>query len=251
MTSTAASWIGAAPPEAGFRLFCFPHAGGSTLLYRDWPQHTPDGLAVVPVKLPGREERHREPVPADLDALLDPLLEGLLPYLRRPFGFFGHSMGALVAFEAARRLGLDHLFVSASRAPHLCDGLPRLSDLPWHELIHRLGLLGCGVPEVLADERVVRLVEPVLRADLELCERYRATAGAPLSCPITAFGGTADSETPEHALAAWRHHTIGAFALHRYPGGHFFLRDHRTEILSLIGRAVAGHPSPVAVGGAP
>jgi medium-chain acyl-[acyl-carrier-protein] hydrolase len=245
MSTVLSPWIAAPrPPATAFRLFCFPHAGGGALLFRQWLTLVPPGLAVLPVQLPGREERYREPALTDFDALLDAAQAALDGHAQRPFGLFGHSMGAIIAFELARRMAPDHLFVSACRAPHLHDSWPARSTLPTEDLARELTRLGGTPLAVSADDRLLRLLEPTLRADFMMCERYQPAPGRPLQCPIGAFGGADDAETPEESLRAWRVHTGGPFTLRTFPGGHFYLRDHAAELLAMIGADVSAGPQP-------
>ena len=259
MTSVPGSpWLAErVPPGARYRLLCFPHAGGGALLYRPWVEWAPPGLAVLPVHLPGREERYREAPFRDLDSLVEALLGALEPVLGQPYGLFGHSMGAIVAFELARRLvasnaAPDHLFVSACRAPHLHDGWPGPIGSGPGGLTRELLRLGGTPAEALADARVIELLEPVIRADIAMCHGYRATIGPPLRCPIAAFGGADDDATPEALLRAWQAHTSGPFWLRVFPGGHFYLRQHQAALLRAIVGDLAGHlPGSDRFGGLP
>src|SRR5262245_27618913 len=120
-------------PHARMRLFCFPYAGSGASVYRAWPEQLPPDVELCAVQMPGREGRYAEPLLTDVHALTPPLCAGIAPYLDRPFAFFGHSLGALVAYETTVRLAREQglspamLFVSGHRAPHL----PRT-----HEPIH-------------------------------------------------------------------------------------------------------------------
>ena len=117
-------WSNVRPaPLAQACAFCFPHAGGAASVFRGWPQYTGGELEIYAAQLPGRATRQSEPPITDFDALTDAAVRDILPLLGRPFVLFGHSMGALVAFEAAHRLrelNLEppvHLFVSGEPAP--------------------------------------------------------------------------------------------------------------------------------------
>jgi medium-chain acyl-[acyl-carrier-protein] hydrolase len=226
--------IGSRRDTAGFRVYLFPHAGGSASAYL-WDRHFPDDVEVCAVQLPGREGRFLEAPVTAMDAAVDELAPTIVSTVDLPFVFFGHSMGALIAFNVTRRLAAagaplpQHLFVSARRAPHLTDHEP-IHALPEDELLARLG-----------DSRLARLsgelretVMPILRADLTLCETYRYTPGRPLPVPITAFGGYEDEMASESGMAAWREHTARAFDLRMFPGGHFYLRGMERELAAHI-----------------
>ena len=173
------------------RLFCFPYAGGGALVYRTWPDGLPFGVEVCAVQLPGREKRIMEPPYTRLAPLVQKLALVLIPYLDRPFTFFGHSMGALISFELVRQLrrqyglGPAHLFVAGHRAPKIPNpGLP-IYQLPEADFIARLRCFG-GLPEVvLQDAELKDVFVPLLRADIELCETYVYVTGAPFDCHIS------------------------------------------------------------------
>lgn len=209
-------------------LFCFPYAGGNAATYRDWTSARMRGIHAAAAHLPGRADRILEAPIRDTGPLVRALLEAVRPFTNRRYAFFGHSMGALIAFELARALrgkglrGPERLLVSARRAPHLRNRTPAIHDLPQLEFLRELRNLE-GTPEsFFGDPELLDLMLPVLRADFELCHCYRFEPGEPLDCPITAYGGTEDSAVSQQDLEAWRRHTQAEFRLHMLPGGHFF-----------------------------
>jgi surfactin synthase thioesterase subunit/glycosyltransferase involved in cell wall biosynthesis len=204
-------------PEGTLRLFCFPYAGGSPASFAKWQQQLPAEVAVCPVRLRG------EPT---LNRLVETLAEAIQPYTNRPFAFFGHSMGAAVAFELAQKVEPRALYVSAAKAPKfrkhwtpppepsdqdLLAELKRLQDLP---------------------EEVLPLILPALRADTALYRNYVYEDRPALKCPVHAFGGTDDPNVKPQHLEAWREHTTGEFTLHLFPGGHFFIQSAQQEFLA-------------------
>jgi len=216
-------------PQASLRLFCFPYAGGGALSFRGWGTQLPPGVEVRPIELPGRGMRLKEAPFTRLVPLVEAVVEALLPYLDKPFAFFGHSMGALISFEVARRLRRDqalnpvHLFVSGRRAPQWPDPDPPIHALPEAEFLGELRRLN-GTPEaVLANRELMQLLLPVLRADFAVLETYCYEPASPLECPIAAFGGLQDPEVACEMLEAWRQQTRSDFSLQMLPGDHFFL----------------------------
>ena len=227
------------------RLFCFPHAGGGASAYRGWERRLPDEVELVVVQLPGRESRLLEPAFSQLHELAD-VLEGVLRRtLDAPFAFFGHSMGAYIAFELARRLEprypLRQLFVSACRAPHMPASVPPLHGLPDTEFIEKLSDRYQEIPlEVRESEELMELVLPNLRADLELVETYRLPDRPPrLAVPIGGFGGTSDKSVSEAELRGWDELTRASFRLRMFPGGHFYLQPNRDRLLRALSAELA------------
>lgn len=235
-------WIAYRHPraDARLRLFCFPFAGGSARAYRDWGTDLPREIEVCPVQPPGRERRIAEPLIRRAEPLVDALVEALLPHLDLPFALFGHSLGATIAYEFAQRLRRDGhegprlLIVAAQRAPHMKPPGPPVYDLP--EAAFRQNLRGlAGTPEaLLADEELMELLGPLLRADFEINDTYRPSGSLPLNCPITAFGGRDDDGVPLHHLEAWRSMTRGRFRLQLLPGNHFTVLARRGAIMAEI-----------------
>ena len=246
----AAAWFPTidARPEAPLRLFCFPHAGGGGAAFHLWQERLP-AAAVCPVRLPGHESRAAEPPFTRMEPLIDALAEAILPHTGRPFAFFGHSMGAGIAFELARALrgrGLPLpvcLFVSGARAPRC-----RLHWTPppaptGPELVAQLRRLEGIPPEVFESEEVMRMFLPVLEADTALYRAYTYREEAPLACPIRAFGGAADPNVAREHLELWAAETSVSFALRLFPGGHFYLRSAEDDLLSAIAAELA-KPAP-------
>jgi surfactin synthase thioesterase subunit len=224
-------------------------------MYRSWAALLPS-VDVIPVHLPGREGRFREPAFRHIRPLIDALTPALIPYLDRPYALFGHSMGAIIGLELARQLrrqgkrGPVHLFVSGHRAPHLPDPDPPtrfMSDDEFRAELQRLQ----GTPQdVLDHPELMELMLPLLRADFELSETYEVEVDAPLECPISVFGGIDDPKGGKEELDEWRQYTTSQFTLRMYPGNHFYLAEHEREVIQAISQDLAlflGH----ATGGNP
>jgi medium-chain acyl-[acyl-carrier-protein] hydrolase len=234
------------------RLFCFPYAGGGGSVYMPWARQAPAGVEVCAVQPPGRESRLNEPPCTRIPELIDAALGALQPYLDLPFAVFGHSMGALLAFEFARRVRRAggptpvRLFVSGHRAPDLPRHHAAIAHLSDAEFVAEIRRRYAGVPtEILEQPELLALFLPCLRADMSLIEHYRCEADEPLDCPISAYGGRDDAEAGEAELGAWRAHTRAGFTVQRFPGGHFYLRHARTELLTAVcgDLAPAGEPA--------
>ena len=243
-------WLPVTPQDdAAVRLFCLPYGGRGASLYRDWPGSAPAGVEVVPVQLPGREERSDERCLVDADEAVDAVAQALKPYLDRPFAFYGHSMGALLAYRLAHRLGaeygelLRHLFVGAFSAP---TGGENPLGARLRSVTQRLGFEQMPEHEELARVRRTqpRLYDTALRAelgehlagkadvamdgagysDLRVVQSYRHDpAEVPLQVPVTAFHGAADPVVAEQDADGWRPLTAGGYELLVVPGDHFFV----------------------------
>ena len=229
-------------PKAGakVRLFCFPYAGGGASVYRGWGECLPGLVEVCPVQLPGRETRFREPPFARLPLLVEALASALRPYLDRPFAFFGPSLGALVAFELARRLHRETgmqpvcLFVSGCGAAQTRSRETSTHKLPAAEFREELRRLDGTPPEVLENDELMDLLLPTLRADFALCETYAYSPGPPLDCPVSALGGLGDDTVSPQDLDAWREQTTGPFRLRMLAGNHFFLQTNQRLLLQAV-----------------
>ena len=235
-------------PRATLRLFCFPYAGGSASLFRHWSDLLAPTIEVCPVELPGRGTRLAEPAFTRIAPLVSAAADGLLPILDRPFALFGHSMGALVAFELTRTLRRDYglhpvrLVASAHRAPHLARVGPPTHTLPDREFTQKLRQLAGTPREILDHPELMALLQPILRADFAVCDTYTFVPDKPLSCPISAFGGLQDPLVTCPSIAAWRDQTAGAFAMRMVPGGHLFLQASP----ALLPMLLAGELAPTA-----
>jgi medium-chain acyl-[acyl-carrier-protein] hydrolase len=227
-------------PAARFRLICFPYAGGGASIFREWALDLPADIAITAIQLPGREDRLRERPYTDLDNVVQELAAALPRYSPQPFAFFGHSMGALVSFELARRLSIaggvqpTHLFVSGHRAPSLPDRDTPIHRLPDSAFIEELRKLNGTPKEILENTEIMRVVLPAIRADFQVCETYVYENREPLPCPITALGGLQDRKVRNQDLPAWRNETRSSFRLRMFPGDHYFLRSCRVPILRSI-----------------
>jgi surfactin synthase thioesterase subunit len=226
--------------NATARLVCLPHAGGSAPFFRPVAAALGPEVDVVAVQYPGRQDRRTEKPIDDIEVLADHIHDILGRQPRIPVTFFGHSMGAAVGFEVARRLEADgqepvRVFVSGRRAPstnrnetvHLRDDAGIMAEMR---------KLNGTVSSLLSDDEMMRAILPALRADYRAIETYSRTTQTAVSCPITALVGDADPNTTPDEATAWAQHTSGSFSIQVFAGGHFFLTDHAADVTKILER---------------
>lgn len=221
-------------------LYCFPYAGGGTQVFRGWQDRLTAPVQVVGVRLPGREQRFREPALASWPQALEELTAAFATRSERgPYALFGHSLGARLAYELTHRLAdgghrlPDLLVVSGCRGPGKPARHPDMHSMDGPALRARLREMN-GVPrEVLDNRELMDLLEPTLRADLRLAETWQASPGC-IPTPILALCGDHDDIDPYEDMLDWRHHTTKGFTIHSFPAGHFFLLEQEAAVVSAI-----------------
>lgn len=224
-------------PQARKRLICFPHAGGGASYFRRWSRQLPASVELVAAQYPGREDRLSEPV-IDVMERLSAALAGALGELSSlhplPFAFFGHSMGAVVAYAVCHELERrgerlpEHLVASACEAPtRLPPGELHLSSD--ERMREELLSVDASSGALAANPELAGLVLPAVRGDYKLLETWRPPRRAPLAVPISAWLGTEDTSLAEEDADAWRDSTLGEFELRRFEGGHFYLMAEKKE----------------------
>ena len=239
-------WIAYAKtnPDVKLRLFCFPYAGGSAAVFRNWQSSLPQTIQVCPVEFPGRGSRLMEAPFEDIAALVKAMVPEIQPLLNLPFAFFGHSLGALVSFELSRFLRQKnnkapiHLFVSGRQAPPI-PALSPMYALSEPDLLSELRRLGGTPKAVLESVEMIQILLPMVRADLKIDETYNYKTSEPFDFPITVFGGSEDPETSKEDLEAWKEHTKGEFSLQMFPGNHFFINTAQQLLLESISSYIA------------
>ena len=232
-----------ATPSMGastIRLFCLPYAGGGAAVYRNWGQLAPDWLQICPIEFPGRGWRKAEPLATSLVSLAEAIAAALHPYAWAPYAIFGHSMGALLAYEVATRMDnsakrqLCKLFVSGSRPPFVPPKRPPVSHLPNPEFIERLREMQGTPEEVLSHPELMELMLPVLRSDFAMCEQYCLQQPYRLHIPITVLAGEQDEDATETDMLPWSLLTRETFRSLRFAGTHFFVREQEAAIVQAI-----------------
>jgi medium-chain acyl-[acyl-carrier-protein] hydrolase len=230
-------WLVCPQPNssATARLFIFPYAGGAPSSFNKWAVEFPNTIEVSIVHYPGRGSRFNEPPIKELFILVEEIAKAIQPELDKPFFFFGHSFGAMLAFEVARRIRPQPqiLFVSACGAPRVPNPNRPINALSDSEFISSLQELN-GLPaEAMNNTELMELLLPILRADFEAIENYQYTSNEHrLECPIVAFGGSDDSHVDRARLDAWSYHTNGSFKSKIFQGDHFFINAARQSVIT-------------------
>lgn len=241
-TKTSNSWITYSKLNinAKLRLFCFPYAGGGASTFRSWSEKITSDVEICPIELPGHERRIAEQPFNQLKPLVNELAHALLPYLNKPFAFFGHSMGGLVSFELAHLLYKNydlsprHIFISGRHAPQIPDSKLPIHHLNKSEFINEIAKLNGTPKAVLENVELMDLLVPVLRADFAAIENYVYTPKPRLNCPITALGGLQDLQVSYEDLQAWREQTNTNFSIKMFQGKHFFINSSQWLLLKYL-----------------
>ena len=228
-------------PKADVRLFLFPYAGGAPAAFNKWANEFPDNIEINSIHYPGRSSRFNEAPIKDISVLVEEIYRAILPMLDKPFIFFGHSMGSVLAFELARQLSRENLlqpqilFVSACAAPQRSNPNRPIHTSSDSEFIKSLQELN-GIPaEVMSHSELMELLLPTLRADFEAIENYKYIADEhQLTCPIVAFGGVNDPRINREHLEGWSYQTNTSFKSHYFSGDHFFINTARQSVIASI-----------------
>lgn len=234
--------------STALRLYCFPYAGGSASVFHAWRAALAPDIEVVAVQMPGRAERLFDPMPRRIEPLVAALAEAIAPPRGRPFAFFGHSLGGLVAFELARLLQRrgaalpERVIVSGCDAPG-----HRKPDRAMHRLedeafVNVLRDYNGTPPEILANRELLRLLLPAVRADFEISETYVPLSDLPLDRPLTVLVGTHDERHSDDAVDGWARETHHACDVHWFDGDHFFINPRRDAVLACVRRALLRSP---------
>lgn len=219
------------------------------MAFRGWADalpHVEVGLA----SLPGRDGRRREPGPASLQVAADALADAVHEPTSRPLVLFGHSMGALIAFEIAQQLTSNGtppaaLVVSGRRAPQCVSRVPPVAHLPEDAFVAEMQRRYGGIPEMLLQDDELRAwFVPILQADMRLVDRYTPTTLAVLNCPVFVYGGTTDPQTTPAELEAWSARTSASCELRWFAGGHFFTDSARTEVIATLAQDIGSVTGP-------
>jgi pyochelin biosynthesis protein PchC len=237
----ADSWLRPEPDARGRPVVVvhFSHAGGSAASYRSWAPLYPSDVGFVGIELPGRGRRSAVPVPDTIDAVADEIARELDAWEGHRIVLFGHSLGALLAYEVARRAPrcewtATALIVSGSRAPSEDLGRPRVAHLAHAEFCRRAVELGLISAEITQDPELAALFLEPLRRDLALCEHYPWGRSASLTLPISVLGARDDHLVPLSSARSWQRLSARQTAVTLFDGGHMFVLRAARDVVSAI-----------------
>lgn len=227
------------------RLYCFAYAGGNATCFSQWQEAVDPCIEICAVELPGRGKRFSEAPYKAMPDLVEAIASVVVKQNKQPAAFFGHSLGALLAFEVTHCLRSHyaplpvHLFVSGCAAPQNRSPPKNLHALPHDELVEELKKYNGTPPGLLENRLLMELVLPTLRADFMLAEKYAYRAAARLELPITVYYGTEDPHVSEQQAREWRKETKGSCNVVLMEGDHFFLNQKRDAILQNLAAELA------------
>ncbi len=247
--TTFTSWVTCPKPnpQAKLRLFCFPYSGGSAAVFRTWADDLPTTIELCPLEIPGRGRQIKSPAYTEIQPLVRAIATNIIPYLDKPYAFFGYSMGALISFELIRLLRSEynfhplHLFVAARHAPQLLSEKPPISQLPDRDFLAAISQFNGTPKAVLENAELMQIFLPIIRADFTVLESYAYSPQSPLNCPISAFGGLQDPAVSYTAISAWQEQTIASFSLHKIDGDHFFINTAKRTLLNSMIQSLQSH----------
>jgi medium-chain acyl-[acyl-carrier-protein] hydrolase len=241
-----------APSEsASLKLVAIPYVAGSSAAFASWPARLGKEIELLSVQPPGRDGGSIEGLHKSVTSFVAELGPRLIRELDQPYAIYGHSLGALIAFELSRWLRAAgarqpaHLFLAAYSAPQLPnemarffeawpeDIIERVSDTLWAETLHQI-----VPPTILEDPALLKRTIPVLAAEMEMVRQYKYKAEVPLDCPITCFAGSDDVLIPADTMKGWEVQTTSDYRLLVVPGDHLFLRSQAEVITDVVRKSL-------------
>jgi len=225
--------------QMNINLFCLPFAGASAHSYHHLQQSACEGLHIIPLELPGRGARFAEPLPGRLEAMVSDCYDHIKTMLQQPYAFYGHSMGALLAYLLLQQVAAEqqplplHLFVSGFAGPSVAMTKARRETLQRQETVDRVQHLMGEAAAIFKTEAFRVLYEPVIRADLDALIQYEYRSAPPSPVPVTVFAGQDDTITIEESYA-WGNETVWPVPVYRFKGGHQFWQQHSSSLLQLM-----------------
>jgi surfactin synthase thioesterase subunit len=224
-------------------LFLFPFAGGSKYSYNHFLNESLSKINLIPVEYPGRGSRIGEPLLSDMHKLVEDVYQQIKPQLTQPYAFYGHSMGTLVSYLVTKKIIREgiaeprHLIMTGRGGPSAIKPESFNHLLTREGLKNKLREMGGSSEEVLNNEALLDMFEPILKADFKAIETYLYQPDTPFHIPMTVISGTEEEISPEEANA-WKKETTADVNVMQLSGKHFFIYEHAQQIMQLINKAL-------------
>jgi medium-chain acyl-[acyl-carrier-protein] hydrolase len=233
-------------PAAKLKLLCLHHAGGAASFFNDWPAAMGALVQVVPIQMPGRESRFAEPQATSIHQIVQDISANHPHFTDQPYAIFGHSLGAVVGFELARKLALidapqpRFLAVSGHGAPSHPLPCAPMHLLPDDAFIQSMRSQYGGISDqVLRSPELLQFLLPRFRADIRLADTYPYQKGPALHTPIVVLHGVQDRSVALHELAAWQQETHAKLQIHHFEGDHFFVQSQAVQVKKRLNKLLA------------
>lgn len=224
------------------KLFCFPYAGGSSIVFNQWAQYLDKNIELIPIELAGRGSRINEALYKDVSELIDDVYNLVCKEINgSAYALFGHSMGGMISYQLGQKLKENnypvpvHIFFAGLNAPHV----EKLDDIKYHlldeeEFKKEVIKLGGTPPEFFEYPELIEVFLPLLKNDFKLAETdIHNDEIHPLNCNITIMLGK-DEDLNAEQCDGWKKHTMKLCTIHYFEGGHFFLNDETKQVVRFI-----------------
>ncbi|MBK3493953.1 thioesterase [Viridibacillus sp. YIM B01967] len=227
------------------KLFCIPYAGGSAVVYSKWKKLLNSLIELKEVELPGRGYRIEESLLDNMNEMVENIFREIKDEIKPPYVLFGHSMGALIAYELFKKIKKEgypapvHMFISGKKGPQVELENSKCYNLPEHEFIEHILKYNVANEEIFRNRELASLFIPILKADFKIVETYKFNnTDYQLTCDISVFGGSEDSTVEWEDLLRWQEITRNKCSFYPFKGGHFFINEHKEEVVNQINKVV-------------
>ena len=227
------------------QLICFPYAGGGISSFIPLKQKLPEGIGLGIIELPGRGEKYFENFYSEPLKLINDLVEELQTNIQIPTIYWGHSLGANIAFELTatmkdRNMVLpQHVIVSGSVPSSFEKERKNWEKMNDDKLLHEIKEFGGTPKEIFDNKELLQILLPMLRSDLILGSKFPERKGCYTAVEASVLSGKNDT-IKEIELQAWSDHFNIVNPIKWFEGGHFFINESELNvhmfILEIIGK---------------
>lgn len=228
---------------SSIKLFCIPYAGGTAIIYESWKRRLGESIELIPLELKGRGSRGKEKFYNNFDEAVDDLYDKIKSVLKREdcYAIFGHSMGALIAYELTHKLTRNnykepmHLFLSGRYPPHIKKSKGMIRSKSDEELIQAISELNPDAKEIYENKKWAGYFLTIIRSDFEMLESYEFTPSRDkLNCKISLLNGNRDIGVGKDEVKEWDRYTNETCTFYEFNGGHFFINYDARKIIEII-----------------